>query len=333
MSMKLPSSFLLLFFLPALCVNAQDMYCGEQNCYDVLGMSRESSKSDISKAYRKLAGKWHPDRFRTTEDKEVAEKNFMVIAGAYEVLKDEESRAEYDYMLDHPEEMWQNYYRYYRRRMAPKVDVRIVIAVTITIISFIQYYSALYKYEEAISYLVQVPKYRIQAARIAESEGIIIKKRIEKGKSKEEMRKEEEQIIRKIIESKMSIHGGYSKPNYTDILWVQLIILPVTIYQWIYFYVRWFWKFTIKGEDYGEEEKLYIIRKNMKLSLGQFESLEEEERQDYLEEELWVKENFTIWKQAKDDEMRIKMAQSGRYKQYRRYMKNHGPDRMTFDDS
>ena len=37
------------------------------------------------------------------------------------MLKDEESREEYNYMLDHPEEMWQNYYRYYRRRMAPKV--------------------------------------------------------------------------------------------------------------------------------------------------------------------------------------------------------------------
>ena len=31
--------------------------------------------------------------------------------------------------------------------------------------------------------------------------------------------------------------------------------------------------------------------------------------------------------------MRAKMVQSGRYKQYKRYMRNHGPDRMTFDDS
>ena len=57
---------------------------------------------------------------------------------SYEVLKDDESREEYNYMLDHPEEMWQNYYRYYRRRMAPKVDVRIVLAVTITVISAVQ---------------------------------------------------------------------------------------------------------------------------------------------------------------------------------------------------
>ena len=49
--------------------------------------------------------------------------------------------------------------------------------------------------------------------------------------------------------------------------------------------------------------------------------------------ELWVKDNFNDWKQQKEDEMRAKMVQSGRYKQYRRYMRNHGPDRMTFDDS
>ena len=35
---------------------------------------------------------------------------------------------------DHPEEMWRNMYRYYRRK-GPKVDVRLVLAVTITLIS------------------------------------------------------------------------------------------------------------------------------------------------------------------------------------------------------
>ena len=104
--------------------NLVDIYCGEQNCYDLLGVSRDADRREISKAYRKLAQKWHPDMFRTQEDKEVAEKKFMKIATAYETLRDEESRADYDYMLDHPEEMWRNYYRYYRRRVGPKVDVR-----------------------------------------------------------------------------------------------------------------------------------------------------------------------------------------------------------------
>ena len=73
-------------------------------------------------------------------------------------------------MLDHPEEMWSNYYRYYRRRMAPKIDVRIVIAVTISVISVVQYYSAWTNYDDAIKYLMTVPKYRIQATQIGRFE-------------------------------------------------------------------------------------------------------------------------------------------------------------------
>ena len=90
------------------------------------------------------------------------------------MLRDDESREEYNYMLDHPEEMWSNYYRYYRRRMAPKVDVRIVIAVTITVISAVQYYSAWTNYEDAIKYLMTVPKYRIQATQIGKLYSCIV---------------------------------------------------------------------------------------------------------------------------------------------------------------
>lgn len=52
--------------------------------------------------------------------------------------QDEDSRRDYDYMLDHPEEYYQHYYAYYRRRLTPKVDVRVVILVTICAISVFQ---------------------------------------------------------------------------------------------------------------------------------------------------------------------------------------------------
>jgi DnaJ homolog subfamily C member 25 len=35
----------------------------------------------------------------------------MRIAAGYDVLKDDESRREYDYMLDNPEDYYGNYYR------------------------------------------------------------------------------------------------------------------------------------------------------------------------------------------------------------------------------
>jgi DnaJ family protein C protein 25 len=72
------------------------------------------------------------------EDKQDAEVRFRAIATAYEVLKDDETHRDYDYYLDHPDEFYYNTYAYYRRRVAPKVDVRYVIAGTILVISIVQ---------------------------------------------------------------------------------------------------------------------------------------------------------------------------------------------------
>ena len=49
--------------------------------------NRTATKSEISKAYRKLARKWHPDSY-DGEDQEKAEKMFLDIAAAKEVLTD-----------------------------------------------------------------------------------------------------------------------------------------------------------------------------------------------------------------------------------------------------
>ena len=140
----------------------QDLYCGDMNCYDLLGVTRDSDTREITKAYRKLALKWHPDRYQDQAEKLRAQEMFMRIAAGYEVLKDEESRKDYDYMMDHPEETYGNYYRYYRRRLAPQIDVRLVVVTLITIMSLVQYYSAWYNHTETIKYLATVPKYRIQ---------------------------------------------------------------------------------------------------------------------------------------------------------------------------
>lgn len=115
------------------------------NCFllsAVLGVTREATRSEIAKAYRSMAKRFHPDVQGPEVGKEEAERNFRRIATAYEVLRDDASREDYDYMVDHPEELYSHYYRYYRRRAAPNIDIRLILAVCITIISGIQYYSA-----------------------------------------------------------------------------------------------------------------------------------------------------------------------------------------------
>ncbi len=61
--------------------------------YEVLGVAREASDSDIKSAYRKLALKHHPDR--NPGDK-AAEEKFKEAAEAYSVLADTDKRARYD---------------------------------------------------------------------------------------------------------------------------------------------------------------------------------------------------------------------------------------------
>ena len=62
--------------------------------YKTLGVNKNASDTDIKRAYRKLALKWHPDR--NPQNKSQAEKEFKLISEAYSVLSDSTKRAEYD---------------------------------------------------------------------------------------------------------------------------------------------------------------------------------------------------------------------------------------------
>jgi curved DNA-binding protein len=60
--------------------------------YEILGVSRDASKDEIQRAYRKLARKFHPDLNKGAG----SEEKFKEINEAYEVLKDPAKREKYD---------------------------------------------------------------------------------------------------------------------------------------------------------------------------------------------------------------------------------------------
>ena len=69
-----------------------------KNYYEILGVDKQSSDEDIKKAYRKLAMKYHPDRFSgaSEAEKKNAENKFKEISEAYSVLSDKNKRQQYD---------------------------------------------------------------------------------------------------------------------------------------------------------------------------------------------------------------------------------------------
>jgi molecular chaperone DnaJ len=66
----------------------------KRDFYEILGVSKNSTESEIKSAYLKLAMKYHPDK--NLNNKDEAEKKFKEISEAYEVLSDQNKRAMYD---------------------------------------------------------------------------------------------------------------------------------------------------------------------------------------------------------------------------------------------
>ncbi|XP_045164176.1 dnaJ homolog subfamily B member 9-like [Mercenaria mercenaria] len=93
-----------LFYLSAICcIMALDSYLvlgAKKDFYEILGVKRNAKEKEIKRAFRKLAVKYHPDKNKDPD----AEKQFVEIAKAYEVLSDPEKRRRYDQFGDDGEQ-------------------------------------------------------------------------------------------------------------------------------------------------------------------------------------------------------------------------------------
>lgn len=101
------------------------------NFYDLLGVTKKSTPNEIKKNYHKLAKKWHPDKWSTSDKSRMkeAENKFKEINRAYETLSDPVKKNDYDLSLNNvnenitnvkhnhnyyrPQSTTSNYYYYY----------------------------------------------------------------------------------------------------------------------------------------------------------------------------------------------------------------------------
>lgn len=69
-----------------------------KDLYDILGVDKNASEDEIKKSYRKLALKYHPDKWadKPKNDQKKAEDKFKEVTEAYSILSDKEKRQQYD---------------------------------------------------------------------------------------------------------------------------------------------------------------------------------------------------------------------------------------------
>ena len=87
--------------------NQQAEKARKRDYYAILGVDKNADEREIKKAYKKMAMKYHPDRNSESEEsKKMAEKKFIDVNDAYNVLSDPKKRSMYDQGVDplNPEE-------------------------------------------------------------------------------------------------------------------------------------------------------------------------------------------------------------------------------------
>lgn len=91
-----------------------------------------------------------------------------------------------------------------------------------------------------------------------------------KPKKKQPNGNDVEEVLGSIIEENISVSGGYKRESIRDTLFFWIILLPVELYHQSKWWSRWILKYWIRKEEYDEEAKLYLIRKNLSVSEDQF---------------------------------------------------------------
>lgn len=253
-------------------------YCGQDNCYELLGVPRTAEPTEIRKAYRALAKEAHPDKNPNAD-----RAQFQRIAAAYEVLMSESSRRAYDWGLDNPQILAFHLARYRPVRSIPNADVRLIIVLAALVVSALQWAYRTHNYARG-RHLAKLQFHRrfeeLYAAALAEV-GVpaadakrIVAEELE-AVSKEEAKRAGKASAAKAAkkgaasaaaadaakppaaselsapaaaalgtaEERLFLETGlcnlYTKPELSETFAVQLALSPVTLARWLAWYVRW----------------------------------------------------------------------------------------------
>ncbi|KAF8409513.1 hypothetical protein HHK36_005589 [Tetracentron sinense] len=266
------------------------IYCDEDDCYDLLGVSQSANSSEIKKAYYKLSLKYHPDKNPDPESRKV----FVKVANAYEILKDEATREQYDYAIAHPEEVFYNTARYYHAYYGHKTDPRAVLVGLLLVLSAFQYLNQWTRYTQAISMVKKTPAYknRLRALELERSGGITNKK-----KGHKQMDKKMEEDLSKELELQIQ---GAEKPSLWELLAIRFLLLPYTLSKLLLWSGCWLWRYQVIGAPYSWEDASYLTRRCLRVPLDAWRNTDETRKDDLVRRRLWEKTNMECYL----DEMR-----------------------------
>lgn len=265
---RVPRCFLAVLLFALIASRASARFCGEDNCFELLGIERNAPKAEVRRAYRRLSSEMHPDKRPGVEG---AVELFRKIGTAYETLTDDAKRAEYEDFLDNPGKYWQFLVDNAKEVYAPKSNVYLVITGIVGIATLIHWLNMNNTYKQTLRRLKESPEFKREVSRLM--------------KSKQAATKEEAEAMINIDVV------GLEEPDWRNLIVFKVISLPGYLAKLAAWKLNWIVQYKIRKLEYSEADKIYLIQKNMKITEEAWNGLSEKEQEEYKREELWNEEN------------------------------------------
>jgi len=338
----------------------QKLFCGQYDCYKILGfdyftfIKTPPTRKEITQSYRSLSRKFHPDKSKVKGAKE----RFVMISKAYKVLTNKETRDEYDYFRDRPDEYLVKYGSSVIWKYKPKSDVRMVVILLLLSASFFTWFAQLQKWKKLADHLtkaavedygrreggstesIEVRKKALaileeyEAANEAEIQAVVSngshvhsakktpKKKVVGPKlTKKEKKQNMQEELRKIVRGlvdEIDDFGG----GYRKPTWKDMFVVQCLFLPIVICKsVLGFTKFyfrRLKGLPYSDEELEVMTKQAVGNVLWDACTVEEHEQMQTMK--LWISKNLIEWKEIKDEQI----LSPGERKQLNRWKKKQG---------
>lgn len=292
--MKLSSSVLVLLAVTTTLVISPcvSLFCGNDNCYELLGVSRNSTKSEIRRAWRQISTTAHPDKH--PNDAKALER-FRKMGAAYEALTDDGKRAKYEDFLENPAKYWDYLVQHSKEVYAPKSNTIFVIIFLIGIINGLHWLNMKYTYATTLQKMKDSVDFKRQVKKLLKSK---------KASTEEEA---ESMIQLDVV--------GLEEPDWKNLIIFRMINIPKAFCNLLIWKVKWFVNYRVRKLDYSEHDQLYLIEKNMGFTDDDMINLSDSDRKLYIEKELWDKEKCVEFMRLK----RIELNRLGKGKKKRKH--------------
>ena len=274
-----------------LLVGSSALFCGKDNCYELLGVKRSATKAEIRRAYRKLSTEKHPDKRKGEEG---ALEEFRKIGSAYEALTDDGKRAKYNDFLDNPTKYIDFLIENSTEVYAPKSNVLIVITGVIGFATLMHWLHLNTSYNQTLRRMKDSPGFQKQVTKLVKSK-------------QANTREEAENMIQLEV-------VGLEEPHWRQLFVFKLVDAPQKFASYVKWNINWFVSYKIRKLEYSTEDKVYLIQKNLGMKPMQWDSLSEKDKTSHMEAEVWDTEKCQEFMRMK----RIEMNRLGKGKKKKR---------------